>query len=158
TAAREGPGRGWRGPCPGRWWGRPRPSGRSARPRGRGRTGGTPRPREAPARGQVCRIPETGTGSGRPQCGTRGRWRATMGAMADRTFAVVGAGIAAGAAVYTLRTEGFDGRIVLVGDESHPPYERPPLSKEYLRGEVEAGSFVLQPEAWYAENDVDFRA
>src|SRR5439155_9238375 len=50
------------------------------------------------------------------------------------------------------------GRIVLVGDESHPPYERPPLSKEYLRGEVEAGSFVLQPEAWYAENDVDFRA
>ena len=52
------------------------------------------------------------------------------------TFVIVGAGMAGGKAAETLREEGFDGRIVLVGAESHRPYERPPLSKEYLRGEA----------------------
>ena len=52
-----------------------------------------------------------------------------------RTFVVVGAGLCGATAAATLRAEGFDGRIVLIGAEELPPYERPPLSKEYLRGE-----------------------
>ena len=52
-----------------------------------------------------------------------------------RTFVVVGANLAGGRAAETLRSEGFDGRIVLVGDEPERPYERPPLSKEVVRGE-----------------------
>ncbi len=52
-----------------------------------------------------------------------------------RTFVVVGANLAGGRAAETLRQEGFDGRIVLIGDEPDRPYERPPLSKELLRGQ-----------------------
>ena len=51
-------------------------------------------------------------------------------------FVIVGAGLAGAKAAETLRAEGFDGRVVLIGDEPEPPYERPPLSKEYLRGEA----------------------
>jgi 3-phenylpropionate/trans-cinnamate dioxygenase ferredoxin reductase subunit len=51
------------------------------------------------------------------------------------TFVVVGASLAGGGAAATLRQEGFDGRVILIGAESQPPYERPPLSKEYLRDE-----------------------
>ena len=51
------------------------------------------------------------------------------------TFVVVGAGQAGGTAAGELRDQGFDGRVVLIGEEPLPPYERPPLSKEYLRGE-----------------------
>jgi 3-phenylpropionate/trans-cinnamate dioxygenase ferredoxin reductase subunit len=70
-------------------------------------------------------------------------------------FVIVGANLTGGAAVSTLRTEGFDGRITLIGDESRPPYERPPLSKEYLRGESTADRSLLHPVAWYGENDVE---
>ena len=48
---------------------------------------------------------------------------------------IVGAGLAGAKAAETLREEGFDGRLILIGDEAERPYERPPLSKEYLRGE-----------------------
>jgi 3-phenylpropionate/trans-cinnamate dioxygenase ferredoxin reductase subunit len=74
-----------------------------------------------------------------------------------RTFVVVGAGLAAASAVSALRGEGFDGRLVVVGDESDPPYERPPLSKEYLRGESAFDAALVRPPEWYAENDVDLR-
>jgi len=74
-----------------------------------------------------------------------------------RTFVVVGAGLAAASAASSLRAEGFDGRLVVVGDESDPPYERPPLSKEYLRGESAFDAAVVHPAAWYEENDVDLR-
>ena len=47
----------------------------------------------------------------------------------DRTFVIVGAGLCGATAVATLRSEGFEGSIVLIGAEKHPPYERPPLSK-----------------------------
>ena len=57
----------------------------------------------------------------------------------------------------TLRAEGFDGRIVLFGDESHLPYERPPLSKGYLQGTDERETVFVHPEGWYAEHDVDLR-
>jgi 3-phenylpropionate/trans-cinnamate dioxygenase ferredoxin reductase subunit len=74
---------------------------------------------------------------------------------ARRTFVVVGGGLTAGAAVTTLRQEGFDGRIVVIGDEPHPPYERPPLSKEFLQGTREFAESLLHPTAWYEEQDVD---
>ncbi|MGH2725228.1 MAG: NAD(P)/FAD-dependent oxidoreductase [Actinomycetota bacterium] len=69
------------------------------------------------------------------------------------TVVVVGGGMCGAAAVQALREGGFDGRLVLVGDEPHLPYERPPLSKEYLRDE-EATLFV-HPEDWYRERGVE---
>ena len=54
----------------------------------------------------------------------------------DQRFVIVGAGLAGAKAAQTLREEGFDGRLILIGDEAERPYERPPLSKEYLRGET----------------------
>lgn len=77
--------------------------------------------------------------------------------MSGPTFVVVGANLAGGRAVETLRAEGFDGRVVLVGAEPHRPYERPPLSKEVLRGEQEPAKAYLRDEPWYAENDVELR-
>jgi 3-phenylpropionate/trans-cinnamate dioxygenase ferredoxin reductase component len=73
------------------------------------------------------------------------------------TFVIVGAGMAGGKAAETLREEGFDGEIVLVGAEPERPYERPPLSKDYLRGEQERAAAYLQEEGWYADNDVQLR-
>jgi 3-phenylpropionate/trans-cinnamate dioxygenase ferredoxin reductase component len=74
------------------------------------------------------------------------------------TFVIVGAGMAGGKAVETLREEGFDGRIVLLGAEPERPYERPPLSKDYLRGEAERGGVYLQEDAgWYDAHDVELR-
>lgn len=70
-------------------------------------------------------------------------------------FVIVGANLTGGAAATTLRTEGFEGRIVLIGEEPHPPYERPPLSKEYLRGDATAEGTLLHPASWYGENDVE---
>src|SRR6266508_1302585 len=73
------------------------------------------------------------------------------------SFVIVGGNLTGGAAVSTLRTEGFDGRIILVGEEPHLPYERPPLSKAYLRGEDPAERALLRPAEWYQENEVDVR-
>jgi 3-phenylpropionate/trans-cinnamate dioxygenase ferredoxin reductase component len=74
------------------------------------------------------------------------------------TFVIVGAGMAGGKAVETLREEGFDGRVVVLGAEPERPYERPPLSKDYLRGEAERGGVYLQEEAgWYEQHDVELR-
>jgi 3-phenylpropionate/trans-cinnamate dioxygenase ferredoxin reductase subunit len=73
------------------------------------------------------------------------------------TFVIVGAGLAGGGAAATLREEGFDGRLVLIGAEPQPPYERPPLSKEYLRGESPFEQVLFQPLDFYAENDIETR-
>jgi 3-phenylpropionate/trans-cinnamate dioxygenase ferredoxin reductase component len=59
--------------------------------------------------------------------------------------------------VETLREEGFGGRVVLVGDEPDRPYERPPLSKDYLRGEAERETIYVHAEDWYAARDVELR-
>jgi 3-phenylpropionate/trans-cinnamate dioxygenase ferredoxin reductase component len=72
-----------------------------------------------------------------------------------RTFVIVGASLAGAKAAETLRAEGFDGRIVLVGAEPDRPYERPPLSKEYLRGEASREDAYVNPASWYEENDVE---
>jgi 3-phenylpropionate/trans-cinnamate dioxygenase ferredoxin reductase component len=74
-----------------------------------------------------------------------------------RTLVIVGANLTGGAAASTLREEGFDGRVVLIGDEPHVPYERPPLSKEYLRGEKEFEATLLRPTEWYADAGVELR-
>jgi hypothetical protein len=73
------------------------------------------------------------------------------------TFAIVGGGLAGATAAQTLRDEGFDGELVLLGDELHRPYERPPLSKEYLQGKSPRDKVFVHPEGWYAEHDVDLR-
>jgi 3-phenylpropionate/trans-cinnamate dioxygenase ferredoxin reductase subunit len=78
-------------------------------------------------------------------------------AMNARTFAVVGGGLAAGKAVQTLRDEGFDGRVVLFGDEHRLPYERPPLSKGVLLGADDEKVPFLHDEAWYAAQKIDVR-
>src|SRR5690348_5647545 len=74
---------------------------------------------------------------------------------APRTFVIVGAGLAGAKAAETLRSEGFDGRVVLIGAEAERPYERPPLSKGLLLGSAERESVYVHPADWYAANDVD---
>src|SRR5213082_3588478 len=76
------------------------------------------------------------------------------GAMQQR-YIIVGANLAGGTAAITLREEGFDGEIELIGAEPHPPYERPPLSKAYLRDESNFDDAILHPADWYAEHDVE---
>jgi len=71
-----------------------------------------------------------------------------------QTFVIVGAGLAGAKAAETLREEGFDGRLILIGEEPERPYERPPLSKEYLRAETEEKPFVHE-RGFYAENDIE---
>jgi 3-phenylpropionate/trans-cinnamate dioxygenase ferredoxin reductase component len=66
-------------------------------------------------------------------------------------------GFAAGYAAAELRKQGADGDILLVGREQVPPYERPPLSKEYLRGEAKREDAYVNPESWYEENGVELR-
>jgi 3-phenylpropionate/trans-cinnamate dioxygenase ferredoxin reductase subunit len=73
------------------------------------------------------------------------------------TFAIVGGGLAGAKAAETLRKEGFDGEIVLFAEESELPYERPPLSKEYLLGKAERESAFVHPAKWYDEHNVDLR-
>ena len=75
----------------------------------------------------------------------------------DPTFAIVGASLAGAKAAETLRAEGFEGRLVLIGAEVERPYERPPLSKDYLRGEVGREKVYVHPEGFYAEHDIELR-
>ena len=70
---------------------------------------------------------------------------------------VVGAGHCAGQLVARLRAEGFQGPITMIGAEEHPPYQRPPLSKNYLAGEVGVERVLLRPSSFYADNDIDLR-
>ncbi|ADG08685.1 ferredoxin reductase [Caulobacter segnis] len=70
---------------------------------------------------------------------------------------IVGAGHAGGSAAAFLRQYGHEGRIVLIGDEPLLPYQRPPLSKAWLKGEADADSLALKPAEWYGENNVSLR-
>jgi 3-phenylpropionate/trans-cinnamate dioxygenase ferredoxin reductase component len=74
--------------------------------------------------------------------------------MPEHTFVIVGASLAGAKAAETLREEGFDGRILLFGDEPERPYERPPLSKDYLRGEADSKPYV-HDESFYADNAIE---
>ena len=73
------------------------------------------------------------------------------------TFVVVGASLAGASAAAALREAGFDGRLVLVGEDPLPPYERPPLSKEYLRGEQPLEKGFVRPPEWYGEQGIEAR-
>ncbi|MFD5767692.1 NAD(P)/FAD-dependent oxidoreductase [Streptomyces sp. NPDC127049] len=74
---------------------------------------------------------------------------------ADQTFVIVGGGLAGAKAAETLRAEGFNGRVILIGDERDHPYERPPLSKGYLLGKKDRDSALVHEPAWYAAHDVE---
>jgi len=71
------------------------------------------------------------------------------------TFVIVGAGHAAGQAAATLRQKGFEGRIVVIGDEPWIPYQRPPLSKKFLSGGLEIEHLYFKPENFYPECEID---
>ena len=77
--------------------------------------------------------------------------------MTDQTYAIIGTGQAGGWTAKTLRDEGFEGRVVLIGDEPFPPYERPPLSKEVLLGDAEEASTYLWPEGTLEGQDVELK-
>jgi 3-phenylpropionate/trans-cinnamate dioxygenase ferredoxin reductase subunit len=70
---------------------------------------------------------------------------------------VVGAGQAGSSCVAKLRNGGFDGQITLIGEEPVPPYQRPPLSKAYLLGDMALERLFLRPETFYSENDIQLR-
>lgn len=70
-------------------------------------------------------------------------------------FVLIGGGVATAATATGLRNAGFDGEIVLVAGELHLPYERPPLSKEFLAGTFGRTDFQVNQQSWYAENDVE---
>ncbi|TFV92048.1 NAD(P)/FAD-dependent oxidoreductase [Blastococcus sp. CT_GayMR20] len=73
-------------------------------------------------------------------------------------FVIVGGGLAGAKAAETLRSEGFDGPLVLVAEEPELPYERPPLSKGYLLGKSPRASAQVHDAGWYGTHDVDLRA
>jgi 3-phenylpropionate/trans-cinnamate dioxygenase ferredoxin reductase subunit len=75
----------------------------------------------------------------------------------NATYVIAGAGLAGAKAAETLREEGFAGPLLLVGEETERPYERPPLSKDYLLGKAERETIYVHPRSWYAENSVDLR-
>jgi len=77
--------------------------------------------------------------------------------MTDGTVIIIGAGQAGGQCAASLRRNGWQGRIVLTGSEPHPPYQRPPLSKTYLAGEIGEDRLWLQPPETWAEQNVDLR-
>ncbi|MGR3713859.1 MAG: NAD(P)/FAD-dependent oxidoreductase [Shimia sp.] len=70
---------------------------------------------------------------------------------------VIGAGQAGSSCVAKLRNAGFDGQVTLIGSEPVPPYQRPPLSKKYLLGEMELERLFLRPESFYTEHDIALR-
>lgn len=75
--------------------------------------------------------------------------------MSKQTFVIVGASLAGAKAAEELRTQGFDGRVILLGAERERPYERPPLTKDYLRGESEREAAYVHPEGFYAEHAIE---
>ncbi len=77
--------------------------------------------------------------------------------MAERTFVIVGAGLAGARAAEALRDKEFDGRIVMIGAEEHLPYDRPPLSKGYLQGKDSDDDITLHARAWYDDRSIELR-
>ena len=75
--------------------------------------------------------------------------------MTKLVFLIVGASLAGAKAAEELRVQGFDGRVMLVGAEPERPYERPPLTKDYLRGESERGKAYVHPVGFYAQQEIE---
>src|SRR6201989_1809885 len=72
-------------------------------------------------------------------------------------YVIAGAGLAGGRPAETCAGQGLDGPVVLIGDEAERPYERPPLSKDYLLGKAERETIYVHPASWYADNGVQLR-
>nr|MBA3738158.1 FAD-dependent oxidoreductase [Actinomycetota bacterium] len=113
------------------------------------RVGGTA---AAPEEGTAA---ETASGSAPSRAGSAGSG-GERGAKKDR-YVIVGASLAGATAAATLREEGFDGEVILIGAEPAFPYERPPLSKSFLRGESTMQEAMVRPEAFYADNRIETR-
>ena len=77
--------------------------------------------------------------------------------MSKARIAIIGASLAGARAAAVLREEGFDGEVQLIGAERQPPYNRPPLSKGYLRGQERFEDQLVNPVAYYAEHDIELR-
>ena len=75
----------------------------------------------------------------------------------DGHIVILGAGHAGGTAAALLRQYGWTGPIALIGEEPIAPYQRPPLSKAWLKGEADAESLALKPAEFYVEHDIDLR-
>jgi 3-phenylpropionate/trans-cinnamate dioxygenase ferredoxin reductase subunit len=75
--------------------------------------------------------------------------------MSKQTFIIVGASLAGAKAAESLREHGFDGRVLLIGAEAERPYERPPLTKDYLRGESEREKAYVHPSDFYAQHEIE---
>ena len=75
----------------------------------------------------------------------------------SKTFVIVGGGLGGAKAAEALREKGFDGKVVLFADEEQLPYERPPLSKEFLAGKKSLGDFTVHDSQWYRDNKIDLR-
>jgi 3-phenylpropionate/trans-cinnamate dioxygenase ferredoxin reductase subunit len=73
------------------------------------------------------------------------------------TFIIIGGGLAGAKAAEALREQDFEGKVILVAQEEQLPYERPPLSKEYLAGKKTLAEFTVQDAAWYRDHDIDLR-
>jgi 3-phenylpropionate/trans-cinnamate dioxygenase ferredoxin reductase component len=74
---------------------------------------------------------------------------------APDTFVIAGGGLAGAKAAEALRGQGFDGRIVLAAEEDIRPYERPPLSKEYLQGKADRETIFVHPPDWYDASHIE---
>jgi 3-phenylpropionate/trans-cinnamate dioxygenase ferredoxin reductase subunit len=77
--------------------------------------------------------------------------------MSEQTFVIVGASLAGAKAAEELRERGFDGKVVLIGSEAERPYERPPLSKDYLRSESERDKAYVHGADFYGERGIELR-
>ena len=75
----------------------------------------------------------------------------------QQSFVIVGAGLAGAKAAEALRTNGFGGKVSLLGDEAERPYDRPPLSKGYLQGSTDREKIYIHPAQWHLEHDIDLR-
>src|ERR1700761_2917191 len=75
----------------------------------------------------------------------------------SESYVIAGASLAGAKAAEALRGAGFGGPVILIGDEDERPYERPPLSKDYLLGNAERDTIYVHPADWYEENGVELR-
>ena len=75
----------------------------------------------------------------------------------DGNYVIAGGGLGGAKAAQAMREAGFEGPLVLIGAETELPYERPPLSKDYLQGKAERDSIFVHPRDWYSDNNVDLR-
>jgi len=75
----------------------------------------------------------------------------------SRTFVIIGGGLGGAKAAEALREKDFDGQIIICAEEDHLPYERPPLSKEFLAGKKSLDDFTVHDSTWYRENEIDLR-